>query len=348
MGEPVISLPIATFLFLLILLLRFVVTYFYKMKFVRDWKLGSVVDKWINVLVNTLVVIPFIFQTEPIRVLKEIERKFASSPETTQQKRDSLNGKAKSLRLITGVDSYGKKTENAESLSGFVMPNMNFFTAPLLYDDFRAEIRKIWWSNPTQKLDVETIKKKMYEDRGMRIILNTMKKEDVDQNISITLEHLEYIGMVNCPLLNPRQTKREYFWLLLFVLGENLIALCIELASGGVWTSQGHYYSWDIRLATLGLGCCFLIVYYKKYHPTRDLTYYPACGGWLHGLPVCLCCKEETAVTAPPDEIAMERMLFEEECSINRNKQCTAQTHPTLIMNLRRFARRFPTKSATR
>ena len=137
----------------------------------------------------------------------------------------------------------------------------------------------------------------------MRILLYTMKKEDVDQNIKITLEHLEYIGMVNTPLLNPRQTKREYFWLFLFVFMENIIALCIELINGGVWTSQGHYYSWDVRLGTFSLSLVFLCAYYSKYHITRDLTYNAGCGGWLQHLPVWLCCREETAITAPPDEV---------------------------------------------
>ena len=44
--------------------------------------------------------------------------------------------------------------------------------------------------------------------------------------------------MINRPLLNPVQTKREYFWLFLIVVLENLIALGIELGNGGVWTSQ--------------------------------------------------------------------------------------------------------------
>ena len=59
----------------------------------------------------------------------------------------------------------------------------------------------------------------------------------------ITLEHLELTGMVNTPLLNPVQTIREYFWLFMIVVLENLIALGIELINGGVWTSQvGLYY----------------------------------------------------------------------------------------------------------
>ena len=120
----------------------------------------------------------------------------------------------------------------------------------------------------------------------------------------ITLDHLENIGMVNTPLLNPVQTKREYFWLFMIVLLENVVALCIELLNGGVWTSQGHYYSWDVRLVSLVLGLVFLVAYYKKYHMTRDITsQHPACGGWLSYLPVCCCCLPDTALSAPPNEV---------------------------------------------
>merc|ERR1719430_2704080 len=108
---------------------------------------------------------------------------------------------------------------------------MNLFAAPMLYDDIRAEIRRIWWEDPTKKLDVKAIRDKL-NDGKLKVILKTMKEEDVDQNIKITLEHLEYVGMVNKPLLNPVQTKREYFWLFLFALLENLIALGIELCNG--------------------------------------------------------------------------------------------------------------------
>ena len=66
------------------------------------------------------------------------------------------------------------------------------------------------------------------------------------ENIRITLNHLEQVGMVNqvnqhClelsilmlhpsqPMLNPVQTKREYFWLFLIVIVENAIALLVEV-----------------------------------------------------------------------------------------------------------------------
>ena len=52
------------------------------------------------------------------------------------------------------------------------------------------------------------------------------------------MTNLERWSMINTPLLNPVQSKREYFWLFLIVVLENFIALCIELYNGGVWTSQ--------------------------------------------------------------------------------------------------------------
>ena len=161
------------------------------MKYVRGWKSGSVVDQWVNVLINTLVVIPFMVQTESIQVLKELEKKFSLSPQKNQKRRESLKGETSLLRLVSEYD--GKETESqiVENIAGFVMPNMKFFSAPLLYDDFRAAIRKFWWKDPTRRLDVETTKRKMNEDRGMQVMLDTMKKEDVDRNIKITLEHLE-------------------------------------------------------------------------------------------------------------------------------------------------------------
>ena len=53
-----------------------------------------------------------------------------------------------------------------------------------------------------------------------------------------TLTNLERWSMINRPLLNPVQSKREYFWLFLIVVLENILALCVELYNGGVWTSQ--------------------------------------------------------------------------------------------------------------
>jgi len=272
------------------------------------------VDKWINVLINTIVVLPFMVQRDSLKVLKEIQKEFHFSPEKIQDKRNSLKRRTSLVKVEQGRTNG---TDVVDSIGGVLMPNMNSFVAPLLYDDFRKEIRSMWWEDPTTKLDVQTIRKRLMEKKDMKSMLVSSKMdfETLDNNIKIILEHLECTGMVNTPLLNPVQTKREYFWLFMIVVLENLIALGIELINGGVWTSQnkflmqGHYYSWDIRLLTFFLALVFLIMYYKKYHVTRDITSQPVCGGWLNYLPVCLCCSPDTALAAPPNEMAIENIV---------------------------------------
>ena len=128
-------------------------------------------DQGVNVLINTLVVIPFMVQTESIQVLKEIEKRFSISPQKNKQKRESLKGERSILQLISGNDGKQSQSQIVENIGGVVMPNMNFFSAPLLYNDFRAAIRKIWWKDPTRKLDVETTRRKLNEDRGMKSAL---------------------------------------------------------------------------------------------------------------------------------------------------------------------------------
>jgi len=197
----------------------------------------------------------------------------------------------------------------------------------MLYDDLRNCIRQIWWEDPTTKLDVETVKKKLYQSNNkLRLRLLSLKDEDVDKNIRAILKTLEEWSMINRPLLNPVQTKREYFWLFLIVVLENLIALGIELGNGGVWTSQGHYYSWDIRLATFSLALLALVTYYKRYHITRHVMDTPKCGGWINYLPVCLCCARDTPMKAIEDEEAMENVISEDSPDNKKMKEISTQT----------------------
>ena len=76
---------------------------------------------------------------------------------------------------------------------------------------------------------------------------------------------------------------------------------------------QGHYYSWDVRLATFTLAVLSLLYYYKKYHLTRDLLDPPRCGGWLNYLPICLCCARDQPMKAMEDEDAMENVIGDQE-----------------------------------
>merc|ERR550534_491072 len=275
----------------------------------RGWKMGDMVDKWVNVLINTVVVTPFMVQKQPLEILKSIEKEFNFSPEMRTEKRNSLRKRNSIVKINPDFRDRGNEIERVETVgsSGLVLPNMNFFVAPMLYDDLREQIRNLWWEDPTTKLTVAIVRSKLSKDMNLR--MTTLRSEDVDQNIKITLEHLEDIGLINKPLLNPVPTMREYFWLFMIVALENLIALGIELINGGVWTQQGHYYSWDIRLLSLSLSLVFLITYYKRYHMTRDLASQPVCGGWLNYLPVCCCCWPDTALAAPANEMAMERVM---------------------------------------
>ena len=65
-----------------------------------------------------------------------------------------------------------------------------------------------------------------------------MAGAEMDNKIRNTLESLEEAGLVNKPLLNPKPSKREYFWLFMIVILENLIALCVELSVGGFGTTK--------------------------------------------------------------------------------------------------------------
>jgi len=306
--DPSIGLPSAMVIYTVFLLGHLVAVYFLKQKISFDWQDGKCLDHWINVLVNSVAIIPFMVQVDPLKILKEAEKKFLYSPEKKANKRDSLKRKKSLLKLSSMVENL-REEDNNRSFADMLLPDLNRFAAPLLYDDLRREIKDQWWANPRQNLDADMVFKNI-RDLGLRIKLESLNRpEFVKENIMLTLKQLEASGIVNVPLLNPAPTKKEYFWLSLILLAENIVALTIEIACGGVWTSQGHYYSWDIRLVSLLLSLLFLLMYYKKYHILRDLTSNPLCGTWLHYLPICCCCSIEKPMRAAPNEEAMDRVL---------------------------------------
>ena len=178
----------------------------------RGWETADIVDKWVNVLVNTLVVIPFIFQRQPLQVLKSIEKKF------------NVNDSLKRKRSGNGLNpnnhlNYTRKTEENDEF-------------------FREQILGIWEADPNTKLDIVTVRKRMLNAQSSRFKLTFMTGAEMDNKIRNTLESLEEAGLVNKPLLNPIPTKREYFWLFMIVILENLIALCVELSVGGFGTTK--------------------------------------------------------------------------------------------------------------
>ena len=323
-NELTVSLLSAFIIFSLFLVFRISLVYFYKRFFStgkdgfkeisacckrdhsseekrlkRGWETGDFVSQWINVIVNCIVVTPFMVQKETLKVLKDIEKEF-SSPQQTQSKRDSLR-RRKSLYQM----ERGNSIDVVDDYNGVPIPNSNVFVNQNISKDLREVIRLMWWENPTTKLDVEKVKNQLDQNKGIKskYMKLSMNDEEIRMNIKITLEQMESVGIVNTPLLNPVSTKREYFWLFLIVVLENIIALSIELLNGGVSTGQGRYYSWDIRLFTFFSALLSLLLYYSRFHMTRDLRTYPGCGGWINYLPVCLCCKPDQGMTAMPNEV---------------------------------------------
>ena len=57
-------------LVLLLTCLRLGLVYIYKRTFSRTWSVGDAMDKWMNVVVNTSVVIPFTLYQCPVTELK--------------------------------------------------------------------------------------------------------------------------------------------------------------------------------------------------------------------------------------------------------------------------------------
>jgi len=325
-SEPKIGITGAFAIFMgLVVILRPLCVLIYKWNFSRNFsiswekfKWSEVVDRFINLLVNCLVVTPFMVQTENIMVLKDLNEQFmgadSDSKEKLERRRNSLKRKTSVMRMSSLVEQPNRQEAAVlQDYNGVFMPNMNFFTSAFLYNDFRDLIRDLWWEDPSRHLDLDRIMKAVREKRvqqsSLKTILETLDQDQLKENIRITLNHLEQVGMVNQPMLNPVQTKREYFWLFLIVIVENAIALLVEVVNGGVMTREGHYYSWDVRLISLLVAWVFLIAYYKKYHMTRDITTKPVCGTWLHYIPVWFCCKSDTGISAPLNEDATERMI---------------------------------------
>ena len=111
------------------------------------------------------------------------------------------------------------------------------------------ELMKIWWDNPAEKITVEIAKEKLVE----------FKLVDAE-HIEEVVQTLNDKGLINKKLFNPRRTKKEYFWLLIFFVLFNLAAFGIEFANDGakLSISNGNYYSWDVRSGTFVMGLIFL------------------------------------------------------------------------------------------
>ena len=137
------------------LLVRLVVVYVFKRWFSagrqgsRDQRLGhgwdrcSSVDKLVNVLVNCVVVTPVLVQDQPVSTLKRIQTEF---------------GRKRREGRLAG--HLAEDVERANNLG---------------VGDLRSQIKNLWWSDPTTKLDLKTALRKLNEN-------NTELNEDLNED----------------------------------------------------------------------------------------------------------------------------------------------------------------------
>ena len=164
-SEPKIGITGAFAIFLaLVVFLRPLCVLIYKWNFSRNFsiswdkfKWSEVVDRFINLLVNCLVVTPFMVQTENITVLKELNEQFmgadSDSKERLEKRRNSLKRKTSVMRMSSLVENQtNRQAEVLQNYNGVFMPNMNFFTSAFLYNDLRDLIRDLWWEDPSRWL----------------------------------------------------------------------------------------------------------------------------------------------------------------------------------------------------
>ena len=242
---------------LLLLCLRLGLVYIYKRNFSRNWKVGDSMDKWMNIFVNTCVVIPFTLYQCPVKELKSKMAEFRpelSEDPLLRRRSDPSIRREEILRALSQT-----RSEEDEVLPFLKIMEEKHPSQDLL----REEILKLWWKNPSRKLSVCHVLDK---------VLGNHAKDSLDADIRETQEsikdiiiNLEVVGLINTPLLAPTPSRHEYFALFLLVLLENAISIGVEMLSGGQTGSSGNtYYSIDIRIGCLFLALTFLLAYYCK------------------------------------------------------------------------------------
>ena len=103
------------------------------------------------------------------------------------------------VRLISKDDKSGNQVLVVENLAGLFVPKMDLFVDAMLYEDLRNSIRKIWWEDPTTKLDPDTVKRKLFEsNNSLRLRLLSLKEQDVDKNIRFVAEARKIVLRTKC------------------------------------------------------------------------------------------------------------------------------------------------------
>ena len=191
-----------TFLSLLVLA-RLAFVYTFKRKYSTNWKSAGIIDQWINLLVNTVFIIPATVCHNPVLQLKRKERDLT---QFDRRRSDPERRTEFMRRTEAGGDGQPGQVE----------------------EEVRAVILKMWSKNTSRKIDVEMVQLKVKKKQSKWKVERT-ELEDV---ITRTLHSLEFLGLINTALLTPAKNKSEYLVLLLLVAVENIASLCLEVAVG--------------------------------------------------------------------------------------------------------------------
>ena len=109
------------------------------------------------------------------------------------------------VRLISKDDKSGNQVLVVENLAGLFVPKMDLFVDAMLYEDLRNNIRKIWWEDPTTKLDPDTVKRKLFEsNNSLRLRLLSLKEQDVDKNIRFVADGRNIVLRSKCVISDQR------------------------------------------------------------------------------------------------------------------------------------------------
>ena len=241
---------------LLLICLRLGLVYIYKRNFSRNWSLGDSMDKWMNIFVNTCVVIPFTLYKCPVTELKAKMTEFSPEGAQPQHRRQS----DPSLRREEILRALSQTRSQEDEVLPFLKMMEEKYPSQ---DQLREEILKLWWKNPSRKLSLCHVLDKVLGKHCDDLIDSDVR--EMEATIRDIIINLEVIGLINTPLLAPTPSRHEYFALFLLVLVENAISIGVEMLSGGqTGTSGDTYYSIDIRISCLFLALTFLLAYYCK------------------------------------------------------------------------------------
>ena len=158
-------------IFLLLLLVRVGLVYLYKRRWSSNWRSGGVLDKWINLVVNTLVIIPVTVSHDPVQELqrKEVELSKFSRRRSDPERRKEF------LRNSANMDGDPGAEPGQPS-----------------QEEVRAIILKMWWKDTNRRVDVSLVKEKIRSKAKWR-----GNDLGLDRVIRETLHSLEVVGLIN-------------------------------------------------------------------------------------------------------------------------------------------------------